>query len=639
MAFLSSAPSTLAAGDNLQSYQCYAVSKTNNYTPQREQFDLSDELFDYDMNPSSVVDENEAVETHLTNMLTESLKTDNVVQALIKNSDYINNDQQFMDLLKFNPVRGRGVNNKQIKMIEENSSSSSPATPVPAAADYDDDDDDDNNDNDGNVNNSDAEQENQQQHVVMKKNTDTAAAAVAEFNFSRVSTRKRRATVDSNKVVAERVKKVRGRYHRKKLPDSEDITATSLVPSEIVTSSAMLSYTVNCSEMVAMPQNVTNCNDSQFIDHVTNVGYYMFVVCQSQAPDEMYKIFYSSCVSSVTQEYATRYNNIDRMVLVVSFDKFRFMISHRLLQVLNIKIPRSEDFNEKLINSRTQKCHFSEIKDFAFLSLLTNFFQLDMIYAKAKMILLLASVGEEKARVLLNEMTMLLHSKDLFRTPLFLHKKDNVTAEVNYDVVPYVENIVKMSSGMRFRKMPVETGVRPYDNALHKLQFWLKAKTNRNTKDEEAFFTYKYGSVVRLLYSERENNLNELVKIKNNKNGGAHFIESYLDACANRVKDHNFLLISIRSDERVTIIHMGNVFIWITSVIKDILPNDIIGKFKRHHHHVFNLNRINRKEINNRHNGMIRLMSFYTGSYLTLDQCIKLAEEKFGCNYECKMFN
>ncbi|ADB84475.1 immediately early 1 [Apocheima cinerarium nucleopolyhedrovirus] len=373
--------------------------------------------------------------------------------------------------------------------------------------------------------------------------------------------------------------------------------------------------------------------DRRFVDYITNNAYYMFIICKPKNLEDKFRLFYVNCVNSVAIEYTARYSHVDRLVMVVSFDKFKFLISYELLQTLKIAIPNSEDFSPK-IRAQNKVCNFNEVKDFEFKNALINIFGLDIVYTRIKTYQLFSCIGENKSASIIQSIHENHNNKSLYTLPLNLYRKEAAKDDIVYDVSPYVQNIVKHSAELRFKKLPEIKDKNVMDYVLESLKFWLRDKNEKssNVKDKDCFFTYKYGSVARMFYDDK-NNISKLIKIKKEINASANLIESYLEAAGASDESHNFILVTTKADERITIIKVGTEFFWITSVIKDIIATDIINSYKKHVHHIFNLNKSNRKEINNKHNGMIKLLTYYTGGHLTIQDLLQIAQNNFECNY------
>lgn len=424
-----------------------------------------------------------------------------------------------------------------------------------------------------------------------------------------------------------------GRYKKLKLNESVELkNVPKNLPAVEPKSFALLNR-----QVTTLVKTLDTVNDYRFANFISHPAYYMFVVSKSRNSQNPYRVTYANCVAAVTTEYAANYQKVDHLVMVVSIEQFRFMISYNLLVNLNISIPASEDLGKRCcdVDQLSKRCFFNEVKDFEFKSLLIHTFQLDIIYARTKMILLFNALGAEKTNCVMETMNN-LHKDELFnQLPVNLYRRE-ATEDERYDISPYVLNIVNLSEGLKFKKTslcPNDTVA--IDHVVNVLRFWLREKNVRSadTKDKDCFFTYKYGSIVRLFYDDALAKVRNLTKLKKASNVTGDTITSYLDVSSTKIDSDNFLLVSTKTDERITIIKKGREYIWITSVISDIIASDIINAFKKHTHHVFNLNNSTRKEVNYKHNGLIKLMTFYTSDYLNFTNMYEISK-KFNCNYK-----
>ncbi|AHH82603.1 IE-1 [Buzura suppressaria nucleopolyhedrovirus] len=427
-----------------------------------------------------------------------------------------------------------------------------------------------------------------------------------------------------------------GRYKKVKINESVELNKVPKnLPAVEPKSFALLNR-----QVTAPIKTLNTINDHRFINFISHQAYYMFVVSKSRNSQNKYRITYANCVAAVTTEYAANYQKIDHLVMVVSIEQFRFMISYNLLINLNIPIPASEDLGKKCCDASqlSKRCFFNEVKDFEFKSLLIHTFQLDVCYAKTKMILLFNALGSDKTDCVMETMKD-LHKDELFsQLPVNLYQRE-ATEDMRYDISPYVLSIVNLSEGLTFRKASRPANdTEAINDVINVLRFWLREKNVRSadTKDKDCFFTYKYGSIVRLFYDDSPK-IKNLTKLKKANNATSGIITSYLEVSSSKNDSDNFLLISTKNDERITIIKKGYEYIWITSVISDIIASDIINAFKKHTHHVFNLNNSTRKEVNYKHNGLIKLMSFYTSDYLSFSHMFEISK-KFNCNFKSYTF-
>lgn len=437
--------------------------------------------------------------------------------------------------------------------------------------------------------------------------------------------------------------KSRGRYAKKMCVSSamKPVHVETPTPSDPATDSLFREI---ITKQLQQNDDVVVDNSRIFTSHFLDTSYYMFIISKSSNVDEVYSLRYINCVHSVHNEYTAHHMHHDRFVLVVTIERYRFMISYNLLLGMNIEIPTQDQFSEKqLSDTNKNMCIFEEVKDFKFLSLLINTFRLDQVYIQGKVSLLLASVGESKSRVIFDQLTQMMDTGMMFTLPMSVTKKEapNQDELKKYDMSMYVEDIMKYTTGLHFNKFEEDrklSRAQIVDSVSKSLSFWYENKQtiknrNKQQQQEKSNFTYKYGCIARQFYDPTHKGVKKLFKVKK-ENGSTKLIENYLNACKERFENYSFILITTKSDERITIIKNGMEFLWITSVIKDIIVTDIIKKYKMYNHYVYNLNNGNRKEINIRHNGMIKLLSNYTGGRLTLNEATGIAVESFNCNFE-----
>ncbi|AIE47856.1 ie1 [Peridroma alphabaculovirus] len=390
-------------------------------------------------------------------------------------------------------------------------------------------------------------------------------------------------------------------------------------------------------------------NNRLFASHVLDNVFYMFTVTKpvggGNGDDgrDPFSIQFVNCVHSIYNEYISHHMHHDRYVLVATLERYRFLISYQLLLDLEIDIPQQEQFCEKkLADTNRNRCYFEEIKDFAFLATVINFFNLDKVFVQGKISLLLASIGENKARSIYNTLSEMMADKSLFTLPFHMCRKEASEKTVKHEVPVYVSEIMKLTRNLYFKRVPNNRIKAPRSNLIdavvESLGVWLRPREMRSSdfKDKNNF-AYKYGSVVRLLYDVADKRVEKLYKVKK-ENGTVHLIESYLNACRDQPQSHSFILITTKSDERITIIKMGHEIVWITTVIQDVVVPDIIKGYRNYRHHIFNMSSSNRKEINNRHNGMINLVANYTSGLLTMEEVKTVALNNFTCNYEVRYY-
>jgi Trans-activating transcriptional regulator len=448
---------------------------------------------------------------------------------------------------------------------------------------------------------------------------------------SESSTSSKKSSTSSQKVEAKKTlkPKARGRYEKKKINISKEPNIHQHVPS----SPAVRKLFKTIIEDASYYSEEEN---RKFLSHLLDKGNYMFII--SIPPQESKSLFileFINCVHSIYNEYINNYMHKDRFVLVLTLEKFRFMISYHLLLKLGIKIPQQDQFSDSLLQENDNQCHFAEITDFEFLNLLTNRFNLDRVFVQAKFSMLLASIGEIKAKSIYKTLSVMIQDNSLFTLPFHTMRKESIMEEKIQSSL-YVDEIIKYSRNMKFYICDKKQKLKTSDEIFLSLQFWLRSKDEPSRhikKKEKNYFTYKFGSIARMLYEKDNKNLNKLVKVKK-ETGSAKLIEYYLSNCQNLPEAHNFILISLKTDERITIIKKGLELFWITSVMKDIVVSDFTKKYRLYNHYVLSLNNAYRKEVNNRHNGLIRLVSLYISEAIELNNVKEIAVDKFSCNFQ-----
>ncbi|AXS67689.1 ie-1 [Cryptophlebia peltastica nucleopolyhedrovirus] len=431
------------------------------------------------------------------------------------------------------------------------------------------------------------------------------------------------------------VAKIRGPYRKLKIDKAVPIThhikqVTFEQQNQIINSATDL-IRENTSQINELYGNQYT-DDRRFTDCISSTYYYMFIVCEDNNNGNVYKIHYVNCVARVTVEYAARYSCIDNYVMVVSINNHRFMISYNLLKKLNVKIPKSEDFNESSKNKN--KCQFNEVKDIDFMATLINMFHLDICYVQSNMMLMLAALGPSKAPFIADRLYYMINQSVIFNLPINLAIKESQSTENVDDISAYVQEIMKYSAKAKFETL--KHGEIGMDKIVKHVDMWFN---NKKDKTWPFFFTYKYGSVVRIFYNKNDDSFNKLLKVKNRKeNNGVNLIETYLNSSVNSDTSENFILINVKADERITIIKKGKKYVWISTVCKEINVLDIISKFRRFRHHIFDVSCVARKELNNTHNAMITLASFYVKNVISSKQAEEIASQKFNVKYRSKNY-
>ncbi|UOQ18793.1 IE-1 [Olene mendosa nucleopolyhedrovirus] len=435
-----------------------------------------------------------------------------------------------------------------------------------------------------------------------------------------------------------------------KKPDEAPTMEIARPTMEIARQSEFNRQIVNCREDSRV---ATGARDKRFASYVYNSNYYMFIVSEDADSNERpFKVTYANCVWCIKQDYRRNYRHVDNKVMVLSIDKCRFMISYRLLKKMNVSIPPSEDIERQLLATaeerREDACYFNEIKDFEFLTLLINTFHLDMCYTRVKIFMLLSSMGDAKSKLLWNWVYGLIKDETLFHIPVnYGHRQPIVEEDILASPAPdcdasasnadseHVKSIVSAGEGLNFKVAAAQLTA---EQALDSVKFWLRTKSNDAVqKTKECYINYKYACIVRLLYDEQDKRIANLLKIKKPGAGSAELVEQYLNACAKLPRDsQNFLLVTTKNEERLSLIKNGPRLVWISGVAKDICVGDIINKFDgQFEHHVFKLNKVSRKELNNRHNGLLKLVSLYTSAAVDLSALIEIAQTRFECDYRC----
>lgn len=439
----------------------------------------------------------------------------------------------------------------------------------------------------------------------------------------------------------------------KRMREDEDEPPPPPPTMEIARQNDFNSQIVNCGEDARVAGGV---RDKRFANYVYNPNYYMFIVSEdAETPARPFKVTYANCVWCIKQDYRRNYRHVDNKVMVLSIDKCRFMISYKLLKKMNIPIPPSEDIERQAAAeaaeeaAREDKCYFNEIKDFEFLTLLINTFNLDMCYTRVKIFMLLSSMGDSKSKMLWNWVYRVIKDETLFHIPVNYGHRQPIVEE-DFLAAPaapecgasassadseHVKSVVSAGEGLSFRVADAKLTA---EQALDSVRFWLRTKSNDAVqKTKDCYINYKYACIVRLLYDEQDKRIANLLKIKKPGAGTAELVEHYLNVCAKLPRDsQNFLLVTTKNEERLTLVKNGPRLVWISGVARDICVGDIINKFDgQFEHHVFKLNKVSRKELNNRHNGLLKLVSLYTSAAVDLSVLVEIAQTQFECDYRC----
>ncbi|AGE89869.1 IE-1 [Spodoptera littoralis nucleopolyhedrovirus] len=408
----------------------------------------------------------------------------------------------------------------------------------------------------------------------------------------------------------------------------------------------------------------------RFVDFYTSKLYHMFIISPKTGDVDgdptAYELRYVNTVHSVLSEYRKYFSKLSNKVLVVTMARYRFMIVERVLHAMNINIPLLERIEEPKDN----EISFNEVKDSNFFNLLVHTFNLNTTIVQTDIAFMYSALSQSKAMYVHNKMNKLVTDKTLFTLPINVSRRDivfeaseiaaNVTVPTSRataiatkesatnvsttmpisasDEQPlYITDIVK---ACRFSTFAVnDHGAKSSPNKLEsyiknlteELKFWLPNASGEDVKKIRSSFTYKYSSVARLFYKDRD--LYLFKKVRKTK-GNKSLVEAYLNAM-NDHSIHSFILVDTKNEERLAIIKKGKVYVWINCIISsDIVPEDIIHKHKDGTHYVFAMKRTNRKEVHARLNGMLKLVSTYVDESLKMKYVIKIAQDIFGANCE-----
>nr|AFS51887.1 immediate-early transcriptional regulatory protein-1 [Dendrolimus kikuchii nucleopolyhedrovirus] len=386
-----------------------------------------------------------------------------------------------------------------------------------------------------------------------------------------------------------------------------------------------------------------HCN--RFSEHMSENGYYMFVVkkttssSSSSSSQPPFNIMFAKYVTNVTYEYTNNYSGIDKLVFVVTFDKVRFMISHKLVKECGIEIPFSQNFEDKDIQNPNQ-CLFQEAHH-NFKAALTSYFNLDLYYAQTKFVTVLQSMGESKTGLLLTKLFYMYKDRSLFTLPVMLSRKesdvDNSTSSQsggsgNFVISHYVSQIIKFSENLQYPKNDYNEIV------MNRLDEIVSKKST---------LTYKYSSVANLLFnnykysdngvSGSNSNCDNLKKIKK-EDGSLHIVEQYLSQNSNDAQSNNFIVLTFKHDERLTIAKKAQEYFWVFGEIKDADVNQIIHKFNKCIHHTFVIAKVNRRDSTTIHNNLLKLLALILQTLVPIANAVAFAERKLNCKYKLIKF-
>lgn len=118
-----------------------------------------------------------------------------------------------------------------------------------------------------------------------------------------------------------------------------------------------------------------------------------------------------------------------------------------------------------------------------------------------------------------------------------------------------------------------------------------------------------------------------------------HIVEQYLTQNVDNVKGHNFIVLSFKNEERLTIAKKNEEFYWISGEIKDVDASQVIQKYNRFKHHMFVISKVNRRESTTLHNNLLKLLALILQGLVPLSDAITFAEQKLNCKYKKFEFN
>lgn len=374
----------------------------------------------------------------------------------------------------------------------------------------------------------------------------------------------------------------------------------------------------------------------RFIDFYVSKLYHMFLI-RPGSDNKPFDTRYVSTVHSVTSEYRKYYSSLGNRIVIVTLGRYRFLIVERLLDDMNITIPLAE----RVDAPKEDEVSFNEVKDVNFMNLLVQTFNLNTLITQTELAFLYSALPKKKALYVHDKLARIVQDDTLFTLPINLARDDTsapaaaVTDSNNGNVIvdhsQYVADITEKARVVRFATASKKISSNPslMQEFVESLENWLPQALidhKQNNKKVVRDFTYKYGSVASLFYNKHDTN--SLRHVRKEKSANRQLIEYYLDA--NREPTtHSFILINTKSEERMTIIKKEHTFVWINCVHSEIVPCEIIKKFKYGSHYVFSLIRVTRKEINARHNGMLKLMAAYTSGSIEMKHVIRYAKKLF----------
>lgn len=367
---------------------------------------------------------------------------------------------------------------------------------------------------------------------------------------------------------------------------------------------------------------VDRLNDCQmtanrFSDHISETGYYVFVVKKSTV--KPFEVVFAKFVNNWTNEYQNNYYMVDNRVFVVSLNNVKFMVSYKLVRDCGIEIPPYVNLcDDAQAESAPYNCQFEPVKN-AFQTTLIERFHLDMYYSQTTFVTLMQSMGEHKTTMILEKLYRMCQDRTLFTLPIMLSRKEanveNVSQNGNY-ASSYVAQIIKYSKNVYFPE-----GV-PDENIIGNLEAIITQKSS---------LTYKYSSVANLLFNkfsgQRDNNADSLKKVKK-EDGNRLLVEQYMSQNENDATSHNFIVLQFGgvNDERLTIAKKGNEFYWIAADIKDVNVDDLVKKYAKNVHHVFRIINVNRRESITWHNSLLKMLALLLQNLIRIDDAKQYSE-------------
>ncbi|ANF29659.1 ORF_11 [Catopsilia pomona nucleopolyhedrovirus] len=401
-------------------------------------------------------------------------------------------------------------------------------------------------------------------------------------------------------------------------------------------------YLMKFEENATAASSSYNNNANRFCEHMSETGYYMFVVKKSQY--KPFEIVFAKYVTNVVYEYTNNYYMVDNRAFVVTYDKVRFMISYNLVRESGIEIPFSQDMcSDQMAAENRKQCHFLDVHH-NFKAALTSYFNLDLYYVQTTFVTKLQSLGESKSGFILTKLYEMFRDKSLFTLPIMLSRKEseldasavNRGGNSNFIISPYVSQIIKYSHNLHYpQHEPNEFVINNLDKIVN----------------QKSTLTYKYSSVANLLFNNYKYNDN--VQCCNNGSNGAdnlkrvkkedgsmHIVEQYLsqNAAANNENGDNFIVLSFKNDERLTVAKKDTHFYWIYGETKEADVNQIVHKFNKCTHHSFVIGKVNRRESTTLHNYLLKLLALILQNLVPLTNAQFFAENKLNCKYKLLEF-